>query len=124
MKTIRHILLIPVYLWCLAYTAIGAPVTLEWDASDHATSYEVWRGIELLTIVTSPSVHLDLPTNTRTTLTVRAVNTSGESDFSSPIVAVPVTPRSTHTLSNWQDQPVFFAEERSGRLFQIGRAHV
>lgn len=66
----KTILIIPVYIWCLAYMAIGAPVTLAWDANpatDGITAYELrytsdlstgWQSVK---VVAATQHTLDLP---------------------------------------------------------------
>lgn len=105
MSILRHILLLPVYLWCLGYMAIGATVPLEWDAVPEAASYRIFRGIEVVGISDSNRATVELPGDQWSVLTVTAVNLAGESAHSKSLTLRPViiTVESSDDLSEWRD---------------------
>ena len=116
MKPILHTFAL---IYCLAYMAIGAPVTVDWDPAENATSYEVWRGIDLLAIVSTPQVHLDLPEDQLTALYVRSVNAAGTSEPSETFTIQPIRLQNSQDMQTWEDHPVRFIEFRPKMFFRV-----
>jgi hypothetical protein len=98
MKTLRDILLIPLIVMLLLYMAIGAPVTLEWDASAGALSYELHYGTDpanLNNVRVSDTTDITIPELAPGVwhFAVRAVGLNGlKSPFSEPITHTVVAP--------------------------------
>jgi hypothetical protein len=85
----------------------GAEVKLLWNpnpATDLVIEYRIYRGIDLLAKSTTTSVIVNLPTDVRSTLALRAVNTRGESD-PALLTLIPFTPRFSLDLKNWTSKP-------------------
>ena len=97
----------------------AAPAALHWDVTPAATSYRVYRGIDVIAEVTTNAATVDLPVDVETTLTVTAVNAYGESDHSDPLVILPVTPESTVDLIAWKRHTPFFVKKESRGFFQF-----
>lgn len=119
-RAITRILLL---LWALAYMVLAAPMRLGWDPSLHASSYEVWRGIDRLAVVQSPEALLDLPADQISTITVRAVNSAGTSPHSAPITVIPITAQYSADLAAWDSAGVFFVERTDRQFFRISHPH-
>ena len=62
-------------------------VTVEWDSSPTAMSYEVFRGTERIATTVNTRVEIRIPYGT-TIITVRAINQNGASPMSAPL-AIP-----------------------------------
>jgi hypothetical protein len=113
MKTLLKYIILA---WACTF-AWSAPVTIDWDAEPDVAYYEVWRGLDKIATVNTNSSILDLPTDRKSVIAVRVINSSGTSEFSDPLIVVPVTPRSSPDLATWTDHPIFFAVEIDGRMF-------
>lgn len=103
---------------CILSAASAAPMKLAWDASPNATSYQVWRGIELMESVTVPQATINLPTDQISTLTVIARNASLEAE-PSIITVRPVTAQDSVDLENWQDAVTFFVLDSPAHFFRF-----
>jgi hypothetical protein len=98
----------------------GAEVKLLWNPNpitDAVTEYRIYRGIDLLARTADTSVIVDLPVDQRSTLSLRAVNSKGESD-PAHLTLVPFTPRFSTNLRDWTAKPtkVIFVKAES-KLF-------
>lgn len=62
-------------------------ITLTWADVADATSYDIEANGHILTNVTSPFLHKDLPNLTEYTYKIRSVNAAGHSAWSAPITA-------------------------------------
>jgi len=85
----------------------GAEVKLLWlprPPEELVTEYRIYRGIDLIATSTGADVVVNLPTDQRSTLDLRAVNSKGESDPSN-ITLVPYTPRFSPDLKTWTSKP-------------------
>lgn len=88
--------------------ALFTALLLAWDAPPEATSFRVWRGIDVVATVDRPQGWVELPAGEASTLTVTAVGPGGESARSAPLVVwVPPVPRLTiegsADLVTWHD---------------------
>lgn len=66
-------------------SAHGAECRVSWNPQADATSFRVWRGIELLATVATNQATVTVPDDQPSTLTVTAVNAAGESAQSEPL---------------------------------------
>jgi hypothetical protein len=95
----------------------GAEVKLLWNpnpVTDVVTEYRIYRGIDLIAKTSDTSVIVDLPADQRSTLSLRAVNSKGESDPAN-LTLVPFTPRFSTNLRDWTAKPtkVIFVKAES-----------
>ena len=58
---------------------------LTWNPTPRAVEYRVWRGIDVVAVVTDPQIDINLPLG-ESTITVTARNSYGESPHSSELV--------------------------------------
>jgi hypothetical protein len=98
----------------------GAECRIAWDAQSDATSWKVWRGLDLLATTETNEATLDLPADRLSTITVTAHRDSLTSPHSAPMTVQPITPQWSPDLRVWIVVPrTFFIELRAKAFFRF-----
>lgn len=99
----------------------GGEVRVFWDAPPAAqkvTSWRIYRGIELLATVTEPRAVLTVPDET-VSLTLTAINSTGESDHTPPLTLFPITIQASTDLKTWTPLRVIHRSRRPQEFFRL-----
>lgn len=92
---------------------LTALLSIGWDAAPDATSWKVFRGIELLATVTTPAATVACPRDQLSTFSVISINSTGSSAPAS-ITVIPFTPKHSEDLKVWiaRTDKTFFVESK------------
>ena len=102
-------------------SAKGAECKLEWlpaAPADQVTEWRVFRGIEPLATVSQPAATLDLPVDSKSTLSVFAVNVLGVSPAAT-ITVLAAIPQDSADLRTWNSHRPFFYEDGAKHFFRF-----
>jgi hypothetical protein len=98
----------------------GAECRIAWDAQTDATSWKVWRGLDLLATTETNEATLDLPADRLSTITVTAHRDNLASPHSAPMTVQPITPQWSPDLRVWiVTKKTFFIELRPKAFFRF-----
>jgi hypothetical protein len=101
-------------------SAHGAECRIAWDAQTDATSWKIWRGLDLLATTETNEATLDLPADRLSTITVTAHRDGLASPHSAPMTVQPITPQWSYDHRVWiVTKKTFFIELRDKAFFRF-----
>lgn len=116
MKTVCLTIL---WIYCLAYMALGGKVTLTWDAQP-GMNYKVWHGVTLLRTLKGNQTTIPLPDSGIQTVRVTAFNPLGYGESApAEINLVPVVLQTSTDLTNWKAWTTRYVEQAPKMFFRL-----
>jgi len=102
-----------------ACSAKGGQLRLAWDApTGQVTQWRVFRGLDECAIVTTNSATIEVPSDTPSTISVRAENEVGISQPAT-ILVIPIEVQESDNLKDWRHVRVIYREFEQRKFFRI-----